>query len=147
MTRRSAEKLCSGVFDAAAMEVGDHLMETGQAPGHVAQQVVLVAVVQSDVWIGVPYQNAIYAPVALIEIVKVAVRRVFASYGIVEITVLHHHLRLDETALSPLEFRAGVLGTVVADAYAALRAPVLNVGKPRCERCRVGRTRDFLILG
>ena len=116
---------------AAAMEVGNHLANSRNAARHAANQVVLVAVVDAHVRVGRPDQDRIDSAEALVEIVEVAVDGVLARDRIVEVAVVDHHLRLDETGLRPLELRAIVAGTVVADADAALVAPVADVGQPR----------------
>ena len=116
--------------DAAAVEVGDHLANGGEAAGEVAEVVELAAVVDADVGVGVPDEDAVDAAVAFVEIVEVAVDGVATGGGVVEVAVLDHHLGLDEGALGPGEFGAAVLGVVKADADAAFGAPVAGVGEP-----------------
>ena len=57
--------------------------------------------------------------------------------GIVEIALLHHHLRLHEVALRPEQLRAGVLGVVVAHACQPFVAPRSQLLDPDLE-CRGG---------
>ena len=78
------------------MEVGDHLFQAGGPARHITQQVILVAVVDSDVGIGVPDQDGVDSAVALPKVVKVTVHGVSARRRVVEVAVLDHHLRLDE---------------------------------------------------
>src|SRR5579863_6684004 len=44
------------------VEVSDHLSDAGNPAWHVAQTVILIAVVDSQVRVGVPYQNAVNSP-------------------------------------------------------------------------------------
>ena len=90
---------------AAAMEIRDHLAHAFDAAGHGLDHLELIAVVDAHVGIGGPDQHGIDAAIALFEIVEIAVDRVVAGDGVVEIAVLHHHLRLDEAGLGPLERR------------------------------------------
>ena len=109
---------------AAAVKIVDHLLQAGDAAGHVARQIVLVAIVDADVRIDGPDQHAVDAAVALFQIVEIAVDRVLAGDRIVEVAILDHHLRLHEVALRPLQLGAIVLGVVVADADQLLVPPV-----------------------
>ena len=49
---------------SATVEIRDHLPHARDATGHVAQQVVLIAVVDAHVWIRLPNQHAVNASVA-----------------------------------------------------------------------------------
>ncbi len=89
---------------AAAMKVGDHLFHAFDAAGHGAHHVVLIAVVDAHVRIGRPDENRIDAAVSLLEVVEIAIDRVLAGDRIVEVAVVHHHLRLNEAGLGPLQF-------------------------------------------
>jgi len=62
----------------------------------------LIAVVDSDIRIGVPDENAIDAAITFLKIVQVAIYRVFSSHRIIEIAIFHHHLRLEEAGLESL---------------------------------------------
>ena len=112
------------------MEIFNHLPEPCRAARHVHQQVVLVAVVNADVRVGVPDENGINSPVALFEIVEVAVHGEAACHWVVESAILDHHLRLDEARLSPLELGAVIFNAVVAHADQMFEAPMLEVGQP-----------------
>ena len=116
--------------DVVLVEVVDQLADACDAAGKIVDEVVLVAVVDADVGIGGPEEDAVDAAVALVEIVEVAVDGVAPGGGIVEEAVVDHHLRLNEAALCPLELRPGVLAGIEADADAALHAPVLHVFEP-----------------
>ena len=114
--------------------------------GHVVEQVELVAVVDANVRINRPDEHRIDAAVALVEIVQIAVDGVARANRIVEVAVLDHHLRLDKTALRPLQFRAIVFGAVVADAGEALGPPLFDVGQPGREIGRVRGAGDLVAL-
>ena len=62
-----------------AVEVGDHLTDPGYATGKVAEEIVLVAIIDTEVGIGVPDKNAVDAAIALLDVVEVAIDRVFAT--------------------------------------------------------------------
>ena len=79
------------------MEVGNHLLHAGDASGHAADQVVLIAIVDSHVWIGWPDQDRVDAAVALFNVVEIAVYGVLPGDRIIKVTILNHHLRLHET--------------------------------------------------
>jgi len=49
---------------------------------------------------------------------------------IVEGTVFHHHLRLNETGLRPLQRGVAIVGVVESHADAVLGAPMAEVGDP-----------------
>src|SRR5207248_6379480 len=93
-------------LDAPTMKIRHHLPDTGQSSWQGVHHVVLVAPVDADIAIHRPNQHAVDSAVTLFHIIEVTVYRVFARNRIVEIAVLDHHLRLDETTLGPLEFRA-----------------------------------------
>jgi hypothetical protein len=78
------------------MKVGNHLANTFNAARHGAHHVQLIAVIDTHVGVGGPNEYGVNAPIALIEIVEVAVDSISMSYGIVEIAIVHHHLRLNE---------------------------------------------------
>ena len=85
------------------MEVRNHLLHAGDAARHAANQVVLIAIVDSHVWICRPDQDGIDSAVPLFEIVEVTIDGVLAGDRIVEVAILNHHLRLHETGLRPLQ--------------------------------------------
>src|SRR6201987_5994591 len=79
---------------SATMEVRNHLAHARYATRHGADHVVLVAVVDSHVRVRRPDDHGVYSAVSLLEIIKITVDRVAVRYWVVEIAVLHHHLRL-----------------------------------------------------
>ena len=105
-------------------------------PGMDSNHVELVAIVDAHVGIGGPDQHRVDAAIALLEIVEIAIDGVLAGDGIVEVAILHHHLRLDEAGLRPLERGQIIARTVIADADAPLGAPVLKVLQPVGMRSR-----------
>ena len=115
---------------AAAVEVVDRAAKALQPARQAARQVELVAVVHPDVGVHAPQQHAVQAAEARFQIIKVAVDGVAARDGIVEVAVLHHHLRMHEVALRPLQFRPAVVGVVVADAGQVFAPPVLQLRNP-----------------
>ena len=115
---------------AAAVEVVDRPAKALQPARQAARQVELVAVVHPDVGVHAPQQHAVQAAEARFQIIKVAVDGVAARDGIVEVAVLHHHLRMHEVALRPLQFRPAVVGVVVADAGQVFAPPVLQLRNP-----------------
>ena len=58
-------------------------------------------VIDADVRIDGPDQDGVDAAVSLLQIVEIAIDGVLAGFGIVEVAVLDHHLRLDEARLRP----------------------------------------------
>ena len=112
------------------MEIGDHLPHAGDASRHAADQVVLVAVIDAHVRIGGPDQHRVDSAIALLQIIEIAIDGVLVRDRIVEIAVLHHHLRLNEAGLRPLQRGQVITRAVVADANAAFIAPVVNIGQP-----------------
>src|SRR6516164_3140556 len=112
------------------MKVGDHLAKRGDTAGHVAQEIELVAIIDADVGIYRPEQDTIDAAVAFIEVIEVAIDGVAAGYGIVEIAVLDHGLRLHETALCPGEGGARVDFGIESGAGALFVTPGADVAEP-----------------
>src|ERR1700761_9462784 len=115
---------------SAFMKVLHHLANTGQAAGHGPNHVMLITVVDSYVRIGGPDQHRVDASVSLLQIVQITVYGVFLSYRIVKISILHHHLRLNEFRLRPLQRRHVVSRTVITDANPPLCPPMRNVYEP-----------------
>ena len=130
---------------AAAMEVGHHLFDAGQPAGHVAEQVVLVAIVDADVRIDRPDQHRVDPAVASRQIVEVAVHRVLTELGIIEVPLFDHHLRLDEVALRPPQFRPLIFGAVVLDAFAFGVAPTGHFAQPGCSVCSRRGAVEYLV--
>ncbi len=113
----------------------------------IAQQVELVAVVDADVRVDGPEQDAVDAAVALLQVVEVAVHGVAARDGIVEVAVLHHHLRLDEAALRPLEFGAGIDLAGESGADTSFGAIARDLGEPLGGGIFGGWPGDLLAVG
>ena len=132
--------------DAAAVEIRHHLFEARQAARHVAQQVVVVAVVDPDVGIDRPEQHAVDSAVTFIEIVEKAVHGVAPRHGVVEIAVFDHRLRLHEAALGPFQLGPLVGRAAQAGAHAPLLPPVLNLLQPLRGVGLRGRARQLLAL-
>ena len=116
---------------SALVKVGDHLPHAGDATRHRANHVVLIAIVDAHIRICGPDQYRVDAAVAFLEIVEIAIDRIFARDRIVEIAILDHHLRLDEARLRPRQRRDFVARAVVADSNETFHAPVPDVGEPR----------------
>jgi hypothetical protein len=87
--------------NAAAMKVLHHHAQGGYSARQTTEQIVCAAVVDADVGVTVPQQDAVDAPHALIQIVEVTVYRVLTGGGIEEVSLLHHHLGLHVTGLRP----------------------------------------------
>ena len=100
------------------------------AAGHGANHVLLIAIVDAHIWIGRPDEHRVDAAVTLLEIVEVAIDRVLAGDGVVEVAVVHHHLRLNEAGLGPLKRGHCIAIAVVADTDAALGTPVGHSFEP-----------------
>jgi hypothetical protein len=115
---------------AAEMKVSNHLLQAIDAARHGANHVVLITIVDAHIWIGSPDQDSIDAAIALVEVVQVAINRVLPALRIVEVAVMHHHLRLDETGLRPLQSRYLIPCAIVANANAALCPPMGDICKP-----------------
>ena len=106
--------------------------------GHGPHHVLLVAIIDAHVGIGRPDKYAVDSAISLLEVIQIAIHRVLACQRIVEITVMHHHLRLEKTRLRPLDNRKRVAARIIADTNAAFRAPMCQVGKPLrvCKPCQ-----------
>ena len=78
------------------MKISNHLPHAFHAAGHRAHHILLVPVVDSHVWIGGPDEHGVDAAVALFQVVEITVNGVFSGDWIVEVAVMHHHLRLNE---------------------------------------------------
>ena len=113
------------------MEIADHLADAGRAAGQVAQQVVLVAIVDADVRVNRPKQDGVDSAVAFVEVIEIAIDRVLAGDRVVEIAVFDHALRLDIRPLCPAKLGAAVLGIVVFDPLAGRLPPGLHTFEPR----------------
>src|SRR5580704_2396814 len=105
------------------MEVIHHFAHTWGAARQGTNQVVLIAVINPHVRIGGPDEDRIDATNSVLQIVKVAIDRVFAGYRIIKISLLDHHLRLHEGRAGPLESRQSVSLGAVAYADLALCTP------------------------
>jgi hypothetical protein len=112
------------------MKVGHHLAHAFDSTRHRAHHVELIAVIDSHIWVGRPYQHGINATVTAVQIIEILVDRVFAGQRIIEILVVHHHLRLDETGLRPLQSGHLIAALIVTNANAALFAPVRDIRQP-----------------
>ena len=131
----------------AAVQIVHHFLERGEAAGHVAQEVELVAVVDADVGIDGPEEDGIDAAVAAVEVVEETVDGVPAGGGVVEVAVFHHGLGLDEGALRPLEFGARVEVAGETGADAAFGAVARDLGEPLGRGVFGGRAGDLLAVG
>ena len=109
------------------MEVIHHFAHTWNAARHGADQVVLVAIIDAHIRIGRPDKNCIDAAKSLLEIIEVAVNRVFAGNRIIEISLLDHHLRLDKGRLRPFESRQLISLRAIANADLPLCTPMGEV--------------------
>ena len=105
---------------AAVVEIRHHGFDALNPARHGSRHVVLIAVVDAHIGIGGPNQNRIDTAIALLQIIEIAVHRVFVRHRIVEIAVLHHHLRLDEARLRPGQRRIAIARIVIAGADVAL---------------------------
>ena len=117
-------------LDAAAVKIRHHLAHAGDAARHGADHVQLIAVVDAQIGIGGPDEHRIDAAIALLEIVQIAVHRVFAARRIVEVAILHHHLRLDEARSASICSAGRVISrAVIADIDSPLHPPVASEAK------------------
>ncbi len=91
---------------------------------------MLVPVVGSHVRISGPDQHGIDPAVSFLQIIEVPIHGIATGNRIVKIPILHHHLRLEETRLRPLEYGQVVARAVIADADATFVTPVTDVGQP-----------------
>ena len=112
------------------MKVRNHLFHTGNASRHGINHVELIAVVDTHVRIGRPNQHRVNSSVSGLQIVEISIHRVLPGDRVIEIAVLHHHLRLNEAALSPLQGRNLVARAVVSDPDSSFCAPMGNVTQP-----------------
>ena len=113
------------------MEVRNHLSHARNAARHAANQVMLIPVVDPHIRMGRPDQHRVDSPVPPLQIVHVPVHGVVPRHRIVEVAILNHHLRLNETGLRPLERRKVVAGTVIPCADTAFIPPMADVGQSR----------------
>ena len=68
--------------------------------------------------------------ITFVQIVEITINGVLVGEGIVEKAIMHHHLRLHEAGLCPLERGILVARGIEANADETLRAPMRNVGQP-----------------
>ena len=122
---------------SAAVEIRHHLPDARQAARQRAHHVVLIAGIDADVAINRPHQHAVDAAIAPFQIIQVTIHSVFTGHWIVEIAVLHHHLRLNETALRPLERGPIILGARVMHFAQPLLPPMAHRVEP-CGRLLFG---------
>ena len=115
---------------AATMKIGHRLLQPFDAARHGTRQRGLVTVVDADVGIDIPDEHAVDAAVALLQIIQIPVHRVFSGDRVVEISILHHHLRVHEIALRPLRGGQAILLVVVAHADAMLVPPFAQIAQP-----------------
>jgi hypothetical protein len=113
------------------MEVRNHLSHARNAARHAANQVMLIPVVDPHIRMGRPDQHRLDSPIPPLQIVHVPVHGVVPRHRIVEVAILNHHLRLNETGLRPLERRKVVAGTVIPCADTAFIPPMADVGQSR----------------
>ena len=73
--------------------------ELSDARADVIGYACLVAIIDADIRVDVPNQHTVYSAVASLEIVEITIDRVLARDRIVEITILDHHLGVNEIAL------------------------------------------------
>src|ERR1700722_229926 len=112
------------------MKVSDHLFDSGNTSRHSTKQVILIAIVNSDVGIYRPDQYGIDTTVALLEIIEIFIYGIFSRDRIVEVTIFDHHLRLDKTGLRPLQFLAVVFLPGIARPEPRFTPPASNVVEP-----------------
>src|SRR6266852_2182752 len=115
---------------SATVEIRNHLSHARNASRHRTDHVVRVAVVYAHVRVRGPDEDSVDSAVSFFQIVQITTDRVAVSDRIVEIAVLHHHLRLEKAGLRPLELRSAVARPVVADADLAFITPVANICQP-----------------
>ncbi|MDT8070622.1 MAG: hypothetical protein ROO76_20875 [Terriglobia bacterium] len=94
------------------------------ATGKIRKQVILAAIVYTDIGIRRPYQDAINAAISSCDIVKVPPDGVLSCLRIVEEPIMDHHLRLHEVRLRPTEFGALILVVVVSNSDESFSSPV-----------------------
>jgi len=119
------------------MKILDHRADPGQATRHGADHIELISIVDAHVGISRPDEDSVDAAIPLVKIVQVPIDCVFLRDRIVEVAVVHHHLRLDERRASPLQSRQlievrnrGELRAGESDADAPLHAPVRYIVEP-----------------
>src|ERR1039458_3853224 len=112
------------------MEVCDHLFHAGDPSRHGTDHIELVSVVDAHVRIRRPNQYRVNSSVARMQIVEIAIDRVLPGNRIIEITILNHHLRLNEAALSPLKGRNLVASAFLSVSDSSSRPPVCDVVQP-----------------
>jgi hypothetical protein len=129
------------------MKVRDHLPESRNTARHIAREVVLIAIIDTDVRINRPDQDAVDAAIAFFKIFEVVVNGVFARHRIVKETILDHHLRLEEIALRPRELGPRILLAAIAGTNQPLIAPVADVAQPIGKFGWRGRPGNLVALG
>ncbi len=112
------------------MKVRNHLPHAGNAARHRAHHIQLVPIVDPHVGISRPDQHSIDPAIALVQVIQIAVDCVLPRHRIIEIPVMHHHLRLKETRLRPFERRRLIPRRIVPNANPPLRPPVRHIREP-----------------
>ena len=112
------------------MKISDHLLDSRNPAWHRTKQIILVAIVNSDVGIYGPDQYGIDAAVARLQIIQIFVDRIFSRHRIVEVPIFHHCLRLNKTGLRPLQFLAVILPPGIAGPEPCISPPPSDVVEP-----------------
>ena len=81
------------------MKVGHYLLQPLNTAGQIKRQFGLVTVVNSDIGVHVPDQHTVQASKASLQIIEIPVHRVATFYGVIEVAVFDHHLRVHKIAL------------------------------------------------
>ena len=122
-------------FYVVAVKLVDHLANTRNPAGKIAQHIKLIAVVDAKVGINVPDENSVNRADATLGFGEETTDSVFAFFRIVETSVPNEQLYLGKDVRGPLEIGTSVLRVVVAQKRLAIIAPRLERFAP-CRRVR-----------
>src|SRR5487761_1081848 len=112
------------------MKISHHLTHTLHTARHRAHHILLISIVDTHIRIGSPYEHSIDAPIAFLQIIEIPIYGVLAGDWIVEVTIEHHHLWLDETGLCPFQSAPFIARRIISDANEALPAPMCHIVEP-----------------
>ena len=79
-----------------------------QAARHIVPKVELIPIVHAQIRVHWPEQHAVNAAITSAQILEITAHRIMAGDGIIKVSIMRHHLRLDKTPLRPLQCRFGV---------------------------------------
>mmetsp|Transcript_15537 Transcript_15537/g.31695 ORF Transcript_15537/g.31695 Transcript_15537/m.31695 type:complete len:212 (-) Transcript_15537:307-942(-) len=85
-------------LDVGFVEIANQLFQAFESSGQAGVHVVLVAIIDANVWVSRPYQHTVHSAVPRRDVLKELVHRVLIRFPVVQELVVHHDLRLHEVS-------------------------------------------------